>query len=541
MAEHQVGPAGTFLRDGEMRQIDLDGTAVVIARVGAEYHAFGAKCTHYGAPLSKGVLKEHNLICPWHHAYFDIRNGARLEPPALNDLPHYPLRIEKGQIVVTLPKDNQTEPQGKADPSDQRNMVIIGGGSAGNAAAEELRRADFRGRIIVISQVPEIPIDRPNLSKDYMAGKADPSWIPLRSEGWYADRDIDLRLKTRAVKIDPRAHTIYLDPAGVVGYDKLLLATGGIPRLLSGVPGAEFDEVFSLRTLADADRIIAAADSGKKGKHAVIIGSSFIGMEVAASLAGGRGVQVTVIGRESVPFERTLGPEIGLMLQREHEANGVRFRLKSDVARIVGKQGHVSGVELKGGEKLPADFVIVGIGVRPATGFLTSSGLKLDEKDQSIRVNARLQSSDPDIYAAGDIARWDDGTDAGQRIEHWRTAEQQGIAAAQNMLAQAGNAVDINRHIPFFWTEQWGITLRCVGHAEEWDEIIYREGTPSQRSFVALYVADGQLKAAAGCQHDQELDAVEFILREKMRLTVKQMRDESFDLVTYARGAYSYS
>ena len=317
MAEHQVGPAGTFLRDGEMRQIDLDGTAVVLARVGSQYHAFGAKCTHYGAPLSKGVLKDHNLICPWHHACFDIRSGARLEPPALNDVPHYPLRIEKGQIVVTLPHDNQTEPQGKADPSDQRTMVIIGGGSAGNAAAEELRRSDFRGRIIVISQVDEIPIDRPNLSKDYMAGKADPSWIPLRSEAWYAERDIDLRLKTRAVKIDPRAHTLYLDPAGVVGYDKLLLATGGTPRLLSGVPGADFDGVFTLRSLADADRIIAAAGEGKggkkgkDGKRAVIIGSSFIGMEVAASLAGGRGVQVTVVGRESVPFERSLGPEIG--------------------------------------------------------------------------------------------------------------------------------------------------------------------------------------------------------------------------------------
>jgi apoptosis-inducing factor 3 len=530
MAEHKVGAANTLLRNGEMKRLDLEGTPVVMARVEGQYYAFGGTCTHYGAPLHEGVLKGHTLMCPWHHACFDIRGGLRLEPPALNDLPHFPVRVEGDQVIVTLPQDNETEPQGKAEPGDKGTFVIVGGGSAGNAAAEELRRLGYVGEIVIVSAVPNVPVDRPNLSKDYLAGHAEPGWIPLRGdEGWYKARDIELRLNTTVTKIDPKAHMVHLDKGGTLRYDKLLLATGGIPRQLTDTPGTDLKGVFTLRVLADSDRIIEAAE---KGKRAVVVGASFIGMEVAASLQGGRGVSVTVVGPEATPFERILGADIGKMFQQEHEANGVTFRLSSEVRRFVGHDGHMIGVELKSGDVLEADLVVVGIGVRPATDFLRASSLRLDEKDHSVRVSATLQTSDPDIFAAGDIARWDDGSERGLRIEHWRVAEQHGMVAARNMLGRADSADD---HVPFFWTTQFGIELRYVGHAEKWDEIIYRYGKPEQKDFVALYVAGGKLLAGVGLKHDPEMDAIEFILRDRMALTPAQMRDESFDLIEYAR------
>jgi NADPH-dependent 2,4-dienoyl-CoA reductase/sulfur reductase-like enzyme/nitrite reductase/ring-hydroxylating ferredoxin subunit len=530
MSDHRVGSASTLLQDGQMKRIELDGQGIVLARVGEAYYAFGGNCTHYGAPLDEGVLSGHTLICPWHHACFDVRSAARIQPPALNDLPHYTVRVEGDQVIVTLPQDNETEPQGKAAPNDPRAFVIVGGGAAGNTAAEELRRRGFKGKIIMLSAVPTVPVDRPNLSKDYLAGKAEPGWIPLRGdESWYKARDIDLRLNTSVAKIDPKAHTVTTDGGEAVHYDKLLLATGGTPRHLTTTPGNYLKGIYLLRTLADADQIIEAAGQGKR---AVVIGASFIGMEATASLGSGRGVSVTVVGVEFVPFENTLGPDIGQMLRKEHEDNGVQFRLHNGVTRFIGDNGHVTGVELKDGEILPADFVVVGVGVRPATDFLSGSGLTMEAKDQSLRVNAQLQTNSPDIYAAGDIARWDDGSDMGKRIEHWRVAEQQGMVAARNML---GEAEDYNGYVPFFWTNQWSVTLNYVGHASRWDEIIYRGGQPTDKKFLAIFVRSGKVTAVVGVGYDKELDAAEIIMQRGLSLTAEQVRDAAFDLVAYAQ------
>jgi apoptosis-inducing factor 3 len=530
MAVHNVGSATALLKDGEMTRLELEGNPVVIAHVGGRYYAFGGNCTHYGAPLNEGVLKGHTLMCPWHHACFDIVSGVRLEPPALNDLPRYTVEIEGDNILVTLPHENDQEPQGKIDGSDDRVFVIVGGGAAGNSAAEELRRVGFKGRVIIVSDVPEVPVDRPNLSKDYLDGHAQPEWIPLRDENWYAARDIELRLNTRVQSIDLQAKTVMVDVGEPLHYDKLLLATGGKPRQLTNLPGTDLKGVYTLRTLDDSTRIIEAAEQGKR---AVIIGASFIGMEVASSLGGGRGVSVTVVEMSPVPFARVFGEDIGRMFQQLHEEKGVQFRLGAKINRLLGENGYVTGVELGDGEVLPADFVVVGVGVSPATDFLNGSGLQLEEKDRSVRVNASLRTSEHDIYAAGDIARWEDGTAAGTRIEHWRVAQQHGIIAARNML---GGAEDANNHVPFFWTTQWGTTLNYVGHANQWDEIIYR-GSPQDRNFIAFYVVEGQMKAAAsvGFDHDAEMDAIEFILRDQMPLSTEQMRDTQFDLVAYSK------
>jgi NADPH-dependent 2,4-dienoyl-CoA reductase/sulfur reductase-like enzyme len=256
-------------------------------------------------------------------------------------------------------------------------------------------------------------------------------------------------------------------------------------------------------------------------------------MEVAASLAKGRGVNVTVVAPEKVPFAAAFGDDIGHMFQQIHEENGITFRMESQVSAFEGEGGRVTSVRLKSGDTLDADFVVVGIGVRPATDFLKNAGLTLDEKDGSVRVSAALNAGDERIYAAGDIARYDDGSERGTRIEHWRVAQQHGIVAARNML---GEQEAVTRHVPFFWTTQLGISLRYVGHASEWDEIIYRDGTPEQRSFVAFYLKGGKLKAAAGVKHDPEMDAIELILRDDLPLSNVQMQDQSFDLIAYALG-----
>lgn len=517
----------TPLGEGAMMRVEMEGKPAILARVEGEVYAFRATCTHYGGPLDEGVLHGHTVMCPLHHACFDIRGGRRLEPPALADLPCYPVRMEGGQAVVTFPSSAATGPLPQTSAGDPPVFVIIGGGAAGEAAAEELRRQGFQGRVVMLSSVPELPVDRPNLSKDYLDGHAKPEWLPLRGQGWFDGQSIELRLNTRAVGVDPAAHTVRLDDGSTLRYDKLLLASGAEPRRLS-VPGADLAGVYTLRSLADADAIIQAAQTRKR---AVIVGASFIGMEVAASLGSGHGAAVTVVGLEAVPFVHVVGERIGRIFQQTHEANGVQFRLNSGITRFTGDSGRVTGVELAGGETLPADFVVLGVGVRPATDFLAGSGLTLDARDGSVLVDARLQTSDPDIYAAGDIARWDDGSPAGRRIEHWRLAQQHGMVAARNMLGQREN---FNNHVPFFWTNQWQFGIRYVGHAARWDEIIYR-GEPESLEFVAFYLAGGRLLAAAGRNRDRDLAAVEFILRDGIALTADQMRDPDFDLTALLR------
>ncbi|RPI98410.1 MAG: NAD(FAD)-dependent dehydrogenase, partial [Chloroflexi bacterium] len=427
------------------------------------------------------------------------------------------------------PHDNQTEPQGTADPTDARHFVIVGGGAAGSAAAEELRRAGFTGRITIVSAAPNAPVDRPNLSKDYLDGHAKPEWIPLRGTDWYAGHDVELVLDTAITRLDVDEHLLYATRQAPLHYDKLLVATGAIPRRLEGIPGADLNGILTLRTLDDADRIIQAATAGQR---AVVVGASFIGMEVAASLAGGREVNVTVVAPEEVPFSRVLGDDVGRMFQQLHEQHGVRFCLSDGVVGLRGQDGRVQQVDLKSGESLDADLVVVGVGVVPATDFLRDSGLSLNEHDHSVQVDRQLRTSHPDIYAAGDIARWDDGSDKGVRIEHWRVAQQQGIVAAHNML---GENQSIKPHVPFFWTTQWKLRLNYVGHASAWDDILYWGGRPEQRKFIAFYVKDGRLHAAAGCGYDAELDAVEFILRDQLPLSVDQMRDPGFDFIAFAR------
>ncbi len=527
MTEHHIGTASTFLEDGQMKRLEIGDKSIVVARVQAEYLAFAANCSHYGAPLEEGVIRGDTVMCPWHHACFHIRNGQRVEPPALNDLESYPVRIENDALFID--SEPTTKSASKTEPIE-KTLVIIGGGAAGESAAEELRRLDFNGRVVLVSALDSLPIDRPNVSKDYLSGDADPAWMPLRDEGWYADHKIELMLGKRVAKIDTANSELQFENSTEkLHFDELLIATGGRPRILSNIPGAELKNIFPLREQADADRIV---ETVKDAKTAVIIGASFIGMEAAWSL-GKRGLSITVVGLEKVPFDRILGEEIGRRFQQEHERNKVTFRLDSQIERYEGKDGRVNAVILKGGERLPADLVVLGVGIQLNTEFL--SGIDLNEKDRSVLVNEHLRTSVPHIYAAGDIARWHNGITSGTRIEHWRVAQQHGIVAAVNML---GGHDSVAKRVPFFWTHQWDVELRYVGHAEGWDQIIYR-GSVESGEFIAFYISHDKLQASAGHKHDQEMDALEFVLRDKLHLTTDQMVDPNFDLVKFAQTAES--
>ena len=486
------------------------GPQVLLTRQQGRVHAFAPNCPHYGAPLEKGKVLNGKLICPWHHACFKVESGHLCEPPALDDLPAYPVREAEGRILVQVPPTppastdkpaatpttelGGTPPPAAKVPVDTRTFVIVGGGAAGEYAAQTLRREGFAGRVVVVSADAEAPYDRTKLSKAYLAGKAKPAGLPLREKAFYATQKIELLTGTRATGLDVKKQEVSLEGQPPLRYDQLLLALGGTPNLLPKLPGHDLKNVLPLRTQSDADALLAATQDAKQ---VVVIGSSFIGMEAAGSLIG-EGRAVTVIAQEKVPFARVLGPEIGAMFQKMHEAKGVKFETEAEVTELLGEAGKVAAVRLKTGQMLPADAVVLGVGVRPATDFLKDS-LPL-EKDGGLTADTYLEVAE-NVYAAGDIAHFPlAATGQPARIEHWRLAQQHGRVAAHNMLGRKEKFTAA----PFFWTQQYGKSLRYAGHAEKWDDIIYH-GDLDEQNFLAFYVQAGRVVAAAGMGRDADM------------------------------------
>ncbi len=516
-------PAAARLSDianGEMKEIKVGETPVLLARVDDRCYALAAHCTHYGAPLVEGARVGDRIICPWHHACFNARNGNLEEPPALDSLANYGIRIEGDEIFVNVTDptvDRRTPDMAEAKPEeDPRVFVIIGGGAAGYMAAQTLREDGFKGRVAMITREPHAPYDRPNLSKDYLHGHAEPEWIPLRGADFYKQHGIETLSEREVASVNIEQKLIAFTDGETLGYDKLLVATGGIPRRLN-VPGADLRNIFTLRSFDNADEIISAAAGAKR---AVVIGAGFIGMEAAFSLRE-RGLEVTVIAPDKVPFEKILGAEIGQLFLREHEEHGVRFLLGESVTGFEGDE-LVGKVRLASGRSVDADLVIVGIGVRPATEIL--NGLAL-HSDGGVITDEFMTIADS-VYAAGDIAHVPDArTGDYVRIEHWRTALQQGRIAAHNM---AGKPTRYDA-VPFFWTTQFGITLNYVGHAAEWDDVVIK-GDTSAHGFLAYYVKDGKVVAAAGMNRDRELALIEELMRLDKMPTLSELGDGSIEL-----------
>lgn len=509
------------LRDGEMQQVSIGETDVLLARLDGKYYAVGAYCTHYQAPLAEGVLSGNHVVCPWHNACFNLITGDQQEPPGLDSLPHYQVRIEDENVIVSIPEEAtglRTPSMVEYNPdADERTFVILGAGAAGAHAVETLREIGYQGRIAMVTREDKLPYDRTWLSKDYFTGKVSRDQLPLRSSDFYKKHNIEVLLNKQAVQVDATAKTITFEDGDSLTYDAVLLSTGGKPRRLD-IPGMDLQNVFTLRSFEDTEQILASAE---KASQAVVIGSSFIGMEAASGLAQ-HGLNVTVVSPDSLPFKKILGEEIGQVFQQVHEENGVSFRLEAKATQFEGN-GKVEAVILDNGERLAADLVVVGIGVQPATEFL--KGVELHE-DQSVPVDKYLRAAEG-LYAAGDVARYPDWrTGEATRVEHWRIAAQQGRIAAHNM---AGQAVEF-KGVPVFWTMQFQFPLRYVGHAEQWDEIIF-DGDPQKREFIAFYVKNNQVLAAATSQRDTETAAIFELLRLNQMPTAEKLRNGSIDLV----------
>jgi NADPH-dependent 2,4-dienoyl-CoA reductase/sulfur reductase-like enzyme/nitrite reductase/ring-hydroxylating ferredoxin subunit len=464
------------------------GEAVMLVRRGDDVLAVGATCTHYGGPLSEGLVVGDTVRCPWHHACFDLRTGVPDRGPALNALPCYAVSRTGGKIRVGARKAaaNPSVP-----PAAPRTIAIIGAGAAGDSAAATLRREGYAGDIRMFGADPAVPVDRPNLSKDYLAGTAPEEWLPLRGEQFFKEQRIDLALGVKVASLSVEARQLTLSDGQVVSWDALLLATGAEPVKLT-VPGADLPHVRTLRSLADSRAIISRA---KEAKRAVVVGASFIGMEAAAALRA-RGVEVDVVAPDPVPFAKVLGPEVGAFLRGVHEQHGVRFHLGQTVASVDAK-----AVTLSGGGTLPAELVVVGIGVRPAVGLAEAAGLKID---RGVVVDERLQTSVPGVFAAGDIARYPYGT-AGERarIEHWAVAQRMGHVAALNMLGRGR----VFESAPFFWSVHYDAQLSYVGHAESWDTIDIN-GALADRDCTIAYRRGGKTLAVVTMGRDRaSLDA----------------------------------
>jgi apoptosis-inducing factor 3 len=498
MAQEKSQPAGpdltqgvllAELQDGGMLLGHVAGEPVLLARQGTEVFAVGAECTHYHAPLVDGVVADGTVRCPWHHACFSLRTGEAVRAPAFDALASWSVEQQDGKVFV---REKRAQPQPErrrkaAAGAAPEKIVIVGGGGAGFAAAEMLRREHYAGSIVMLSDDAAPPVDRPNLSKDYLAGKAPEDWVPLRPESFYTEKQIDLRLKAAVDSIDVRSREVALADGSRIPFDRLLLATGAEPIRLS-MPGADEPHVLTLRSLADCRAIIERATSARR---VAVLGASFIGLEVAAALRE-RGIEVHVIAPEQRPMERILGPQMGDFVRSLHEEHGVIFHLGETASAIAG-----SRVTLNSGGTLEADLVVMGVGVRPRLGLAEKAGIALD---RGVVVNAQLETSVPGIFAAGDIARWPDPHSGDNiRVEHWVVAERQGRTAARNMLGYGEGFSDV----PFFWSQHYDVPINYVGHAEKWDELAI-EGDIAGKDCLLRFKRNGRVTAVASIFRDAE-------------------------------------
>ncbi|GAA5885205.1 hypothetical protein JCM16303_005902 [Sporobolomyces ruberrimus] len=512
-----------LLQDGKMKEIPFpkedSESKILLSKVKGQYYANSSKCTHYGAPLAKGVLTENGrLVCPWHGACFNVcKNGDLEDAPGIDALQSFKVEVDGSSVYVHAPSDEKAlnatrQPGGpkisigESDEKKPTSVLIIGGGPGAAHAVEGLREEGFTGTIKVISKEPHLPIDRTKISKALIA---DPSKIALRSADFYKKLDVEFVLDTEATELDFKNSSVKLSNGSTETYENLILATGANPIRLP-LDGADLGNVFLLRGVKDAEQITAALgeepEKEEDKKNVVIIGSSFIGME--AAVATSAKAKVTVIGMENAPFEKILGTEIGNGIKKFHESKGTKFYLPAELSHFSASESDsskVGFVHLKNGEKLPADLVILGVGVKPATQLLKDAGLEL-EKNQTVKTDSTLEieqlkgKNQSRVFALGDIATHKHALDGTYNyVQHWNVASNHGRTIAHLLATGESKPYD---KIAVFWSAQ-GQQLRYAGNtkASEWDEI-HIDGKPEDLNFVAYYFAGGETVAAASMQRD---------------------------------------
>ncbi|KXV22605.1 FAD-dependent oxidoreductase [Gluconobacter japonicus] len=485
------------LEDGQITSFSIDGTSVVLVKDGDAVHALGGKCPHKEAPMEQGAFcrtkKGSVLVCPWHKAVFDAVDGSLIEPLALEPLPHYPVEIVDGRVLVGTNPMKRDSPEPR---QENETVLILGAGAAGVMAAVTLRQGGFAGKITIVTEEKYRPYDRTALSKTVLLSEPEKAHAPsLRSESFYGQNRISVKHATILV-FDPATKTAELSDGSALTADHVLIATGSQSQSLD-IPGAGLKRVFTLHREKDAEEIARVIDPDQA---VTIIGGGFIGLEVASCLRQ-RGVGVTVIADTDVPMEKHFGREIGTRLRQLHEENGVAFVSDVKVTRIYGDK-KAEGVELEDGMKLPASFILAGVGVMPATEYV--QGLERDE-DGAIVVDYLMRAA-PGVYAAGDAsAILHDGKP--RRIEHWRHAQIQGRIAALTMMGHETTHLPT----PWFWTQQFGKKIELLGWGEGFDNVSL-EGDIKGFSFLATYLKDGKPVALAGAGHayDMARAAVDF-------------------------------
>lgn len=502
------GVALADIPDGGVLAGTVGGEPVMLARwtddAGrVQLSALDATCTHNGAALPDGIRTGDVVRCPFHHACFDLRSGEATLAPAYLPLRRWAVRVQDGVAHVSQappdgPAEAGTGPAGQVGPAPGtpervantrgvRRVVVVGGGAAGFAAVERLRRVGYDGSLTMVSGEPAPPIDRTKLSKAYLSGQAGGGGLPLLPDDWYGAHDVDVRLGTTAESLDLADHSLSLSDGSELGFDALVLATGAEPTR-PPLPGFDRPEVFVLRTRADSDAIIAAAGVAER---VVVVGSGFIGLETAAALRD-RGVAVTVVAPADTPLVSQLGADLGALVKGVHVGHGVSF--------VTGRAAAWTGdvLELEDGDPVPADAVVLGLGVTPRTGLAETAGLAVDD---GIVVDRFGETAHRGVFAAGDVARFPDPlTGRSIRVEHWAQAERSGALAAVNLL---GGEQPLDEP-PYFWSKHWALNIRYSGHAESTRDAAI-DGSLPERSAVVRYTEDGRVTAVAGVGRDREV------------------------------------
>ncbi|KAI8376319.1 uncharacterized protein BYT42DRAFT_574203 [Radiomyces spectabilis] len=510
------------LKDMDRKEVEIDGQSIMLSRLNGRYYATSNFCTHYGGKLSESPLaSDGRVTCKLHGACFNVKTGRVEDAPALDNLNTYEVCVKDDGIYVkadrkALKEARHLPPYAKRDSESKETVVIIGGGASGASAAQKLREENFRGRIRIVSRENYLPIDRIKITKQL--GINDVNAITLRSQEFWDSLDIEFQLNTDADSVDTQKKQVLLNNGDKWSYDHLILASGGWPKKL-GLEGENLGNVFTMRTLDDNRNLGRTIHSIKKtaGRkpRVVIIGSSFIGMEIAAAISGE--AQATVIGKDAVPFTKILGEQIGQALQKKHASKGVQFIMEADVKSFQPKAddpSNVGSVIVDGKGEIDVDAVIVAVGVAPQTNYLSTTDLPM-AKDKSLIVDEyfRVKGTD-NVYATGDIATFPyQHTGEQTRIEHWGYSENTGRTVAMNIAKH--NDKHPFTHIPYFWTVQFGTTLRYAGHAKAFDEVIINGNIDQvdDYSFVGYYAKNNEILAVSSYNKDPVVSYCAELLR----------------------------
>ncbi|KAH7339741.1 flavoprotein [Rhizoctonia solani] len=515
------------LGDGQLKQVGFEDGQVLLSRIGDKIYATSAFCTHYGAPLAKGVLtKDGRVVCPWHGACFQVCSGDIEDAPAPDALHAFKAEIKDGKIVVTANPEHTTK-DGKSRPpklasinasSNEPGVVIVGGGSGGLFTVESLREHGYQGPITLISKEEYAPIDRTKLSKALIT---DPSKIEFRKPEVLKERyGVNFRSGTIVTGLDPASKTVTLSNGETIKYANVVLAPGATPRRLP-IEGGELGNVLTLRTIGNAKEIDNVL---KEGKRIAFVGSSFISMELVVVASKRKLASLDVIGMEEVPFERVLGKQVGAGLMKYHTNQGVKFHMQSKIKKLSGTT-NVSSITFTdsfGSEKtLEVDAVIMGTGVAPATEFLKSGPFHL-EKDGGLAVDELLRVKgfeDAGVYAIGDIAHYPQApTGDSIRVEHWNVANNHGRAVGKTI---AGSPQPFKK-VPIFWSAQ-GQQLRYCGIGSGYDDIIIK-GNPEEMKFVAYYVKGEKVIAVSSMQNDPVVSKCSELMRLELMPSASELR-----------------